>query len=661
MIRKHTRTDFGRIRLYRARPVGFSRRMPGIVRCLACSAILVAFSLFLAGQATPDSKEQNWTNLVRIGAYGLRSGNADQIVRAAGEDGVFGIEVDNDIPGRYESFLNPEAKLKAIREVAEKAHAQGNRAFVYIAGTECITAHADQTPHTLAKDHPDWLQRKATGEPAIFGGGTAFWIAKGDEDVWVSPYAPAWRKTYMERVRQIAATGIDGVYVDIPYWMTHFDGWEETWASFDDYTVAAFRKETGLDAKKDLKLGDFSDPNFRRWVDFRIQTITDFMQEIDRNAKSVNPNIKTIPEIYPGIEEEAVRVGADVYSLYAVVDAVAHEYEFGAGDHMASSRTPLDWFNYQAGMQSFRAFAQGKATWILNYSWDGDAKVDRREAMMNLAMSEIMAGANFWDAPGHSMAGSNDALTRKKIFAWIKAHENTFYQPRTPIAPIGVYFSPQTRNFYANEFIPSYRGILILLMRKHLEFQIVTPRTLSEFQGHTLILPDVQIAYEAERESFRKYVDSGKRLVITGKDATELGAAKNVIRFGNCPGRHYYAELQKNVEESSPDREQDFLESLKPETPIRVAASPMIATSIAEVSGKPHVFFANFAGLKGGANPIQTPQTGAQVTVSGVRGGHGFFLPFLGDVRPVTGTTDGDSVSFKLPAIEKGAVFWYEP
>ena len=31
---------------------------------------------------------------------------------------------------------------------------------------------------------------------------------------------------YMQRVRQIAATGIDGIYVDIPYWMTHFTGWE---------------------------------------------------------------------------------------------------------------------------------------------------------------------------------------------------------------------------------------------------------------------------------------------------------------------------------------------------------------------------------------------------------------------------------------------------
>ncbi len=625
---------------------------------------LAMFALLLPSltlPATPSAVEQNWTNYVRIGAYGLRSDNAERIVRSAQEDGVYGIEVDNDIEGRYESFVHPEEKLKAIRAVAEQAHAAGNKAFVYVAGTECITANADKTPHTLAKEHPDWLQRKISGEPAIFGGGAAFWIRKGDEDVWVSPYAPAWRKTYMERVRQIAATGIDGVYVDIPYWMTHFEGWEGSWASFDDYTVAAFRAKTGLDAKKDLKLGNFSDPNFRKWVDFRIQTITDFMQEIDQNAKSVNPAIKTIPEIYPGIEEAAVRVGADVYSLYPVVDAIAHEYEFGEGDHMASSRSQLDWFNYQVGVHSFRAFAQGKATWILNYSWDGDKKVDRREAMMNLAASEIMTGSNFWDAPGHSMAGSNDPATRKKIFAWIKTHEDTFYRPRTAISPIGVYFSPETRNYYTNEFISSYRGILILLMQKHLEFQIVTPRTLSTFRGPTLILPDVRVMREDEKALFRAYAADGKTLVITGEDATELGDAANVIRFRKCPGKDYYGALQSDIAGTTPDLENDFLKSLKSETPIRVTASHMIATSIARIDGKPHVFFANFAGLQGGVNPVQTPEIGVQVTVSGTANRHAFFLPFLGEVQPLQGTAAVTGITYKLPAIEKGAVFWYEP
>jgi len=151
----------------------------------ACAALVAALggacALSVLGQGIPAG--QDWTNYVRIGAYGLGRNNPDQIVRNARESNVFGIEVDNDIPGRYESFLHPEEKLKAIRQVAEEAHRVGNHAFVYIAGTECITAHADQTPHTLAKDHPDWLQRKIAGEPAIFGGGTAFWIKPGDEDV----------------------------------------------------------------------------------------------------------------------------------------------------------------------------------------------------------------------------------------------------------------------------------------------------------------------------------------------------------------------------------------------------------------------------------------------------------------------------------------------
>ena len=267
--------------------------MPTPSRVTASISVVLTFALLILlavlGLAQQFPAGQDWTHYVRIGAYGLKTDNAKQIVRNAQESNVFGIEVDNDIPGRYESFVNPEEKLSAIRAVAEKAHQAGNHAFVYIAGTECITANADQTPHTMAKEHPDWLQRKITGEPAIFGGGSAFWIRKGDEDVWVSPYAPEWRKIYMQRVRQIAATGIDGIYVDIPYWMTHFDGWENTWASFDDYTVAEFKKQTGLDARKDLKLGDFNDANFRKWVDFRIQTFTDFMHEIDVNAKSVNP------------------------------------------------------------------------------------------------------------------------------------------------------------------------------------------------------------------------------------------------------------------------------------------------------------------------------------------------------------------------------------
>jgi hypothetical protein len=626
---------------------------------LACVLIISGLSLAAAlawSQSLPP--KQNWTNYVRIGAYGLQKNSAEKIIAAASASKVSGIEVDNDIPGRYESFLDPTEKLKAIRVVAEKAHRAGNRAFVYIAGTECITANADQTPHTLAKEHPDWLQRTMTGEAAVFGGGTAFWIAKGDEDVWISPYAAEWRKIYMERVRQIAGTGIDGIYIDIPYWMTHFDGWENTWASFDDSTVAAFRKRTGLDARHDLKLGDFSDANFRKWVDFRIETITEFLSEIDRTAKAVNPDIKTIPEIYPGIEEESVRVGADVYSLYPVVDAIAHEYEFGGGDHMASARTPLDWFAYQVGMHSFRAFAEGKATWILNYSWDGDQKIDAREAMQNLAMSEVMAGANFWDAPGHSMAGSNDLATRKKIFGWIAEHEVTFYRPRRPIQPVGVYFSPKTRDYFAHDFIASYRGCLMLLMQTHREFQVVTPRTLAEFRGEALILPDVREVSAAEHGALKGLAAAGTRMVVTGRNGAGLAAGANVELFPDCPCRKYEKSLDANLEKTDLEQAKEFLTALRHQGEIEITASPQVATSIAMVEGKPHIFLANFSGLRGGANAVPTPQRG--ITLRLRRGATVRYLPFLGVVQEIRGTRDGDGFVFRLPDLGRGGVAWVE-
>jgi hypothetical protein len=93
---------------------------------------------------------------------------------------------------------------------------------------------------------------------------------------------------------------------------------------------------------------------------------------------------------------------------------------------------------------------------------------------------------------------------------------------------------------------------------------------------------------------------------------------------------------------------------------VRVFASPAMATSIAQVEGTPHVFFANFVGLRGGVNPVQTPQKNVRVEVAGTSKAQGYFLPFLGEVSKVEGVGGNGEVTFTLPAIEKGAVFWWD-
>jgi len=227
--------------------------------------------------------------------------------------------------------------------------------------------------------------------------------------------------------------------------------------------------------------------------------------------------------------------------------------------------------------------------------------------------------------------------------------------------PVGVYFSPDTRNIYADEFIRSYRGVLILLMQKHWEFQVVTPRNLADFKGETLVLPDIRILHDQEKDWLRKFVEKGGTLAITGADATQLGEAPNVLRFPKNPGKDYMRAMESDFERADPDSQAEFLKSLKNTSEIEVTASPMVATSIAAVEGNPHIFFANFAGLRGKVNAVQTPQTGVRVRIAKAGKGKAFFLPFLGDVQEISGVHESDGrTSYTLPTITKGAVFWYE-
>ena len=70
------------------------------------------------------------------------------------------------------------------------------------------------------------------------------------------------------------------------------------------------------------------------------------------------------------------------------------------------------------------------------------------------------------------------------------------------------------------------------------------------------------------------------------------------------------AALESDFEHTSPDSQAAFLQNLARSTGIQIEASSQVATSVAVVDGSPHVFLANFTGLRGGVNPVQTVQTG---------------------------------------------------
>jgi len=626
---------------------------------------------------------QDWTHYVRTSGHGCEMDQLHAIMNDARQTHLFGIEVDNDITGRYNSFLVPDLKLRAIKAMADSAHAANNYAFVYTAGLECITDSAMPQSNTFFRDHPDWAQRNKKGDPAVFGSGAAFWISKNSEDVWISPFAPEWRKLYMERIRQIAATGIDGVYIDIPYWMTHFDGWEDTWASFDTYTVAEFKRRTGINALTDFKPGDWNDPEFIAWVDFRITSMTEFMAEIDKNVKSINPGCKTIAEIYPGIGEEVARVGADVYEMYPVVDVIAHEYN--VGDNSAK-REPSDWMEYMIGMYTFKAFAEGKPSWMLSYSWDGQDSIVPADAIENLAMSQVMAGTNCWDARRFVMSGSNDYEARTRVYKWIGEYEKLIYSPRKTLAPVGIYFSPKTRNYFPDEWIEAYLGLFNLLLQQHIEFEIITPRTLSTAKSNILILPDVKCMSDKEYSQLESWLKNGKTLISTGEtgffnDKREISLNQsrmqklsrlypNAIQVNGNPDRTFYHFLKEDFNKAAYKGEypesintglNQLLETIltnknySPE--VKILNADVCVAQIASVDNKPTIFLANFSGLKGSENANPFPGKDIDITFyNAERNAHAVLIPFLGQPQNLIGEWENGRLKVKLPVIYRGAI-----
>jgi len=139
---------------------------------------------------------------------------------------------------------------------------------------------------------------------------------------------------------------------------------------------------------------------------------------------------------------------------------------------------------------------------------------------------------------------------------------------------------------------------------------------------------------------------------------TNFSDQANVVRFPACPGQAYTHALERNFAATAPDNQSEFLKALPANFEIQVDASPAIATHIANVDGKLHVYFASFKGLRARENANQEPESTATVTLR--NGKRAKFLPFVGEEQVLKGEKRGDRTVFRLPTFTRGAVFWVE-
>lgn len=159
---------------------------------------------------------------------------------------------------------------------------------------------------------------------------------------------------------------------------------------------------------------------------------------------------------------------------------------------------------------------------------------------------------------------------------------------------------------------------------------------------------------DPERAALKSLSAAGKKIVITGENSSGLAAGDNVALLPDCPCRKYEKSLDPNLDNGNPDRAQDLLSAIRHQSDITITAPTTAATSIAEVDGKQQIFIANFTGLRGGVNPIPTPQKEISIRLRSAHQVH--WLPFMGDAQDLRGEPTAGGVLYRLPAVDRGGV-----
>ncbi len=476
---------------------------------------------------TAELSNTDWLKSARIAGGDFWEDMTDEEVREKVQDlveqNVNVLELDIGLIHLYETFFNPDIYIEATEQIVEIAHEEGLAVVEYISGFEIITEKANRKDHSVLMDHPDWLQQDLEGNYAVYGSELGFWVERGDESAWVTPLATEWRNQYLSIIAELAATGVDGIYIDIPYWKMWYSNTNEyTWGSFDAYTIAEFENRYGHSPPQTESEFSLSNPIFVEWIQFRIDIVNEFFEEVSNIAKGINPEIKIIAELWLAQGLHGLYSGADPYFLYEYVDAIAHEFGI-KGDAKAMNEEL--WLYTVIKNLIYRALDFEHPSWVLDYA---DEQLDSTV----LAAANILFEGNFWETKGPEMSDTVGLDYRKQLFNWIQSNNQYLYDSWEVMEPVAVYFSPQTRNFVYSlnasqepivnsggviddqiwesydEYIGGHHcydlfGITAMLLQSHTPVKIITSRHLPYLDAldvQMLVLPDVAALNTSEMD-----------------------------------------------------------------------------------------------------------------------------------------------------------------
>ena len=535
------------------------------------SGTLASFLAYTDPGLAQASGGASWLVHARIAGAELYSEMRDseiiQNLSRFADQSVSVIEADSNL-SRMLTDDEFQIEINFMRRYCEKAHQMGIKVVWYYPTLEVLSPDVTRGRPAMSWKYPTWLQRGLDGTPNAFigsqdpdaGDRRVHWVEAGTESAWMSLHSP-YPDMFVDRIRKVAATGVDGIWLDVPI----YNDIGTEWADTSPGAVAKFRADTGMEMPR---TEDWEDPGWRRWIAWRHQEISSFILRVRDAATSVSENVAIIVEIVTLDYNAATKLGLDGSTLKPEPGVVAIWEVDAVSDATAMREAgPDDWISL-IGMSKFAKAASGtKPSWMFTYGNEAD------DALLVMAEA-LAAGNNPYETKIPEMTTTVGSSYRKRVFSWIKQEETRIFDSSSA-ARMAVYFSPESRDYvdkadglglfattkpgndlwwsvsdehsvYSLTYMAEYRGIIKWLVHNHIPFDIVVRPDGPELSRYeTIIAPSLQALSNHDSELLDQYIAKGGYLVITGPNPTVLD------EFGNSRGRPTLKSLVRGKGSSS--------------------------------------------------------------------------------------------------------------
>jgi len=469
----------------------------------------------------------------------------------------------------YQTDARFATHVKVIDRVAEAAHARGLKLLWYIPSLEVQTVDGVNKKSTMGKDHPDWLQVGVGGKKNVFYGTQEDWVEATDESAWLCPIS-GYRQYFLGRIKILAASKLDGVWVDVPVYLDT----GVKWNCQCDRHKAQFKKDTGLTMPAAFDCSDdeqpagacgklWSDASWRRWINYRHHELNTFQLDVHKAGRSVKPNFQTVIEVFTMDYNDAMDKGLDG-TFMGNVEGLTHVWEIDSVSNRQGMlrAKPDDWLTKVALAKFARGADKGRPTWVFSYgntAWDAE-----------LVMASAFASqANPYETKTPDMAATVGAAFRKRMYSWADQHTDAIYDTKSA-ARVAVLYSSLSRDYVdypygfalftdtepptvsskdpktskpykgpdrewwsdekrdsvkSLEVLGEYRGFIKALSHLHVPFSVeamqkLTAADLKRYE--TLIAPNLTAVTDSQAKLLADFVAGGGNLIITGLNPTGL-------------------------------------------------------------------------------------------------------------------------------------------